>query len=58
MADEQLTTAQTIGRFHTELLAEGIDAESAKYLTQAAGRELIDGRADGLRIKKEVGRDG
>jgi hypothetical protein len=58
MADAPLTTAQIVGRFHAELLAEGVDAESAKYLTQVAGRELIDGRADGLCIKKEVGRDG
>lgn len=58
MADELPTTAQTVGRFRTELIAEGIDGDTLEYLTQAAGRELIEGRANGLRIKKEVGRDG
>lgn len=58
MADEPLTTAQIVGRFRTELIAEGIQGDTLDYLTQAAGRELIDGRADGLCIKKEVGRDG
>lgn len=56
--EEALTTAQVVGRFRAELTAEGIGGDTLEYLTQTAGRELIDGRADGLRIKKEVGRDG
>lgn len=58
MADELRSTAQVLGRFQKELLDEGIDAESAKYLTQTAGRELIASIGVRLRIKKEVGRDG
>lgn len=55
MADE-LTTAQALGRFHAELLAEGIDAETATDLTRTVALELVS--THGLSVKKEVGRDG
>ena len=52
LAEPPLTTAQIVGQFRTELIAEGIDSTTLEYLTQAAGRELIDGRAAGLCIKR------
>ncbi|MET9953516.1 hypothetical protein ABZ135_18465 [Streptomyces sp. NPDC006339] len=55
MADAARTTAEVLGQFQKELAEAGIDPESAQYLIQSAGRELL--ATEGLAVRK-VGRDG
>jgi hypothetical protein len=54
--DEYATSAQILGRFRRELIAEGFDADTVQYLVQHVGRELII--ENGLSVKKEVSCDG
>ena len=52
MSDTDLSTAERLGKFHKELLAQGIRLDVADSLVRDAAHTIVEN--DGLRVKRDA----